>query len=350
MDVPVKRRPGCGCLLAAPFGVLTVGLVVIAAIAGGLSGSSGETKTQVATVGSFVSDAVPAEYRDWVSKAGQVCAEVPAQLLAAQFAQESGWDPDVVSPAGAQGIAQFMPETWVSWARDADGDGTTSPLDAPDAIMAGAAYDCALAAMVRGYVEKGQASGDIQDLMLAAYNAGPGAVLKYGGVPPYVETQNYVQIIRSSMAKFQKLTPVFGSAFGEAVVAAARQWLDTPYSWGGGTATGPSRGIQQGANINGFDCSGLVLYAVYQASAGAVTLPHLSQLQSTMGQPVDQSQMLPGDIIGLDPHRDGDYSHIGIYVGNNEVLHAPRTGDVVKISPLTDSYWANGTWAVRRFG
>ncbi|MGR7000747.1 C40 family peptidase [Yinghuangia aomiensis] len=325
-----------------------MGILVIAAIAGSLGGSSG--KTQLATVGSYTSSAVPEEFRAWVEKAGQTCAEVPPQLLAAQLEQESGWKPSIVSPVGAQGLAQFMPGTWPSWGKDADGNGVTSPFDPPDAIMAAAAYDCALAATVRGYVESGRASGDIQDLMLSAYNAGPGAVLKYGGVPAYAETQNYVRIIRANMAKYQTVDAVFGTEFGSAVVAAAMQWQGTPYSWGGGTVDGPSYGVEHGSRIRGFDCSGLVLYAVFQASAGKVSLPHLSQTQSTMGNPVDRSQMLPGDIIGLDPGRSGDYSHIGIYIGNNKVVHAPKTGDVVKVSSLSEGFWAGGNWAVRRFG
>jgi cell wall-associated NlpC family hydrolase len=269
--------------------------------------------------------------------------------------QESGWNPTIVSPVGAQGIAQFMPGTWQTWATDADGDGKADVWDPADAILAAAHYDCALAAQVRGYVQSGRAAGDIQDLMLAAYNAGPERVLQYAGIPPYTETQGYVATIRKLMNDYQNVIPdvVAGTPFGAAVVTFALRQKGLPYSWGGGDERGPSEGFgPKGSGINGFDCSGLVLFAVYQASGGKISLPHLSELQVTMGQaiPRDFSVMQPGDVIGFDPNHTGDYEHIGIYIGNGQMVHAPHPGDVVKISNLSESFYANSNWQVRRFG
>lgn len=335
--------------LATPLVFIVSVLLVIAAIAGGLPNSRVKAAAYNAT---FNSAKVPAAYREWVAKAGALCPEVTPQLLAAQLYQESGWNPTSVSPVGAQGIAQFMPGTWATWATDGDGDGKASVWSPADAIMAAARYDCALAAQVRGYVERGAASGDIQDLMLAAYNAGPGAIEKYHGIPPYAETQNYVAIIRKLIDQFQTVITDIpaGTPFGQAVVASAMKWRGTPYSWGGGTTRGPSEGFGNGAGVIGFDCSSLVQYAVYAASGGTLTLPRVSQLQVTVGQEVDRNAMAPGDVIGFDPYRNGDYSHIGIYIGNGRMVHAPKTGDVVKISDLSESYYANANWKVRRFG
>lgn len=101
---------------------------------------------------------------------------VPVNLLKAVAKAESGFDPDVVSSAGAQGIMQLMPGTARSL-------GVSDPFDAEQNIMGGAKY---LSQLLR------QFHGDTT-LAVAAYNAGPGSVTKYGGVPPYAETQNYVQ-------------------------------------------------------------------------------------------------------------------------------------------------------------
>ena len=103
--------------------------------------------------------------------------DVNASLLAAVARQESGYDAGAVSPAGAQGLMQLMPGT-------ATGLGVTDPFDASQAVD-GAAR------LLHSLLERfGR-----PDLALAAYNAGPGAVLRYGGIPPYPETQNYVRSV-----------------------------------------------------------------------------------------------------------------------------------------------------------
>ena len=116
---------------------------------------------------------VPARYRGLVLRSA-AAAGIPPALLAAVLKAESDFDPRAVSSAGAQGIAQFMPET-------ARGMGVRDPFDPGQAIPGSARL---IASGIREF-------GSVP-LALAAYNAGGGAVRRYGGIPPYAETQAYV--------------------------------------------------------------------------------------------------------------------------------------------------------------
>lgn len=132
---------------------------------------------------------VPSQYRALVLSAAERCPRIPAGVFAAQLAAESGWDASAKSPAGAQGIAQFMPAVWEQYGLDANGDGKTSVWDAEDAIASAAELNCRNRQLVRGV------SGNRLANTLAAYNAGYAAVRRYDGVPPYPETQAYVRNI-----------------------------------------------------------------------------------------------------------------------------------------------------------
>lgn len=134
-------------------------------------------------------DEVPEQYRSLVVKAATQCPVIPAKVLAAQLASESAWNPNAVSPAGAEGIAQFMPATWKDYGVDADGDGKADPFDPDDAIMSAALLNCVNAELVA------KVPGDPLRNTLAAYNAGFNTVIRYDGVPPFPETMNYVDKI-----------------------------------------------------------------------------------------------------------------------------------------------------------
>ncbi|SEB89425.1 NlpC/P60 family protein [Nocardioides exalbidus] len=133
--------------------------------------------TPVSPVAGSTGD-VPAgtPYADLFRAAGAKHHVDPA-LLAAVAQQESGFDPQAVSPAGAQGIMQLMPGT-------AKGLGVTDPFDPAQAIDGAAKL---LDNLITRF-------GSIE-MSLAAYNAGPGAVVRYDGVPPYPETQAYVKSV-----------------------------------------------------------------------------------------------------------------------------------------------------------
>ncbi|MEU5835662.1 bifunctional lytic transglycosylase/C40 family peptidase [Streptomyces diacarni] len=325
---------------------MVVGLSVVAAA------DEEESRAPRGLVTALDGEHVPPDYLQWIERAGKECKEVSAPLIAAQIAAESNWNPSAESGAGAQGLSQFLPGTWKTWGVDAAGkdggsepDGEADPFTPGDAIMTQARYDCWLA----GKVTKLGLGGDPTRLILAAYNAGPGAVEKFGGLPPYPETQNYVSKIVTSMADYSgDMAVEDGGTFGNRVVAYAKKWLGTPYAWGGGGPEGPGRGFAQGAGTVGFDCSSLVQYAVYHASSGRTLLPRTSQTQVTEGREVARDDMRPGDVIGFNLH--GSFDHIGIYLGNGQFIHAPKTGDVVKISDLGDSYYTSRPQKVRRFG
>ncbi|MEV2246465.1 NlpC/P60 family protein [Streptomyces sp. NPDC049970] len=355
--------PGRARSAALVTGCAVLGMVGVGSLLGlsvlGAVGREQEAEP-VGLVTGLRSGVVPPEYVRWIERAGDLCAEVSAPLVAAQIEAESGWNPTAVSPASAEGLSQFMPGTWDTWGVDAAGkdgspepDGVADPFTPGDAIMTQARYDCWLADKV-GRLDIG---GDVTRLMLAAYNAGPGAVQQYGGVPPYPETQGYVTRIIAATTKYTGAEPAGtgggadgedGSAFGDRVVANARKWLGTPYSWGGGGPEGPGRGFAQGAGTVGFDCSSLVQNAVYHATGGGLILPRVSQLQVTSGEAVSRDDLRPGDVIGF--ALNGSYDHIGIYIGGRQFIHAPKTGDVVKISSLDEPYYAGKPQKVRRFG
>ncbi|WP_245713736.1 C40 family peptidase [Nocardia vaccinii] len=124
-----------------------------------------------------------------------------------------------------------------------------------------------------------------------------------------------------------------GGVFGAAVVAAAQRWVGTPYVWGGGDPAGPTNG--------GFDCSGLTLYAIYQASGGRIRLPHYTQAQqdSPQGQVVPFADRRPGDLIFFTSSGESDSHHVAIYLGRNTsgqdmVVHAPDVSETVRNAPL----------------
>ena len=125
-----------------------------------------------------------------------------------------------------------------------------------------------------------------------------------------------------------QVAPPADASKGAQVVSIAMQYLGIKYVWG---AASPSVG---------FDCSGLTMYVFNQVG---VSLPHYAAAQFGMGTPVSRDQLQPGDLVffrGL--------GHMGMYIGGGNMIHAPRTGDVVKISSISESYYVANWVGARR--
>ena len=133
---------------------------------------------------------IPQQITQWANQAS-AATNVPAALILAVAAQESGFNPDAVSPVGAQGLMQFMPGTWARYGVLTDGK-MGSPFNPRDALFAGAAYLRHLALKLGSW-----------PLALAGYNAGGQAVVNAGyRIPPFRETQNYVPAV---LAHYQQI-------------------------------------------------------------------------------------------------------------------------------------------------
>ncbi|MFJ1970815.1 NlpC/P60 family protein [Streptomyces sp. NPDC087903] len=132
---------------------------------------------------------------------------------------------------------------------------------------------------------------------------------------PSAERAAYDRASRSGRSDLPDLTGVAApSGRAAAAVAAARSALGKPYVWG---ATGPT----------GFDCSGLMQWSYAQAG---VSLPRTSQAQRYAGRQVPLSQAQPGDLVAY----RSDASHVGMYMGNGQVIHAPYPGAPVRYDPV----------------
>lgn len=129
----------------------------------------------------------------------------------------------------------------------------------------------------------------------------------------------------------QKATAVVAnavsSASADAVIANAKLYLGVPYVWGGSTPSG-------------FDCSGFTSY-VYR-SVG-ISLPRTSRAQQNVGTRVSLNQLQPGDLV----FRGSPAYHVGIYIGGGQYIHAPQTGDVVKIAPFNPSQFSTASRVLR---
>lgn len=150
---------------------------------------------------------IPEQYRAAVEDAAGT-AGLPVGIIAAQISQESSWNPQAQSPKGARGIAQFMPGTWAEWGNGKDPFDPFASIDAQGRYMQHQVTNVSsLATSEKNKIE----------LALAAYNAGFGNVQKYGGIPPFPETQHYVQKIMANAQMDYSTTckPPGGFEFGD---------------------------------------------------------------------------------------------------------------------------------------
>jgi cell wall-associated NlpC family hydrolase len=119
----------------------------------------------------------------------------------------------------------------------------------------------------------------------------------------------------------------------EELILRAVAMLGVNYRYGG---TSPEKG---------FDCSGFVRHVF--GDALGIMLPRNAYAQSRAGQPISPTELRPGDLVFFNTLRR-TFSHVGIYIGNNRFIHAPRSGQAIKIAQLSHPYWANRFNGARR--
>ncbi|RSN08449.1 hypothetical protein DMB42_20695 [Nonomuraea sp. WAC 01424] len=119
---------------------------------------------------------------------------------------------------------------------------------------------------------------------------------------------------------------------GDIAAEAALAQLGVSFSWGGGSSKGPTIGVGTGANTTGFDCSGLTLYAWSRAG---VRLAHYTGTQFRQGRRVPLSARRRGDLLFFGG--TGDPTHVALYLGDGIMIHAPRTGDIVRRTKFLNS-------------
>ncbi len=134
------------------------------------------------------------------------------------------------------------------------------------------------------------------------------------------KAQRQVAKSRTSSGGKKSTTPVADvpdSAVGGSVIDVAMRYMGVPYVWGG-------------SSPSGFDCSGFTLYVYGKVG---VSLPHSSRAQFNVGVPVSRSQLQPGDLVFF----GSPIHHVGLYVGNGNMIHAPHTGSSVRINSIDRS-------------
>ncbi|MGX5717514.1 peptidoglycan DD-metalloendopeptidase family protein [Arthrobacter sp. MAHUQ-56] len=201
------RKTGLFLLIPALPIMVVIGLVGVALISVGGNATPAQAAACVSVNGaSFNEKEVPNGWGSLVSKAAGV-AGIPASVLAAQLEAESNWNPRATSPVGAAGLAQFMPGTWASYG---DGGDVTNPAHA---IAAQGRY---MGALMKELLPVANSGGqDVIRLALAGYNAGPGAVQSFKGIPPYAETRAYVdKIMSTAQTKYGNSCPASGIEIG----------------------------------------------------------------------------------------------------------------------------------------
>ncbi len=151
--------------------------------------------------------------------------------------------------------------------------------------------------------------------------------------------QQYEAIaLQVSHAKPAPASSHWTAAMGQTVVNRAVQYLGTPYAWAGGNAAGPTAGVCAGGaarhdcHLTGFDCSGLALYSW----APYLSMAHSAEAQYSSGtfHPV-LTALLPGDLVFWSSNgKVSGIHHVAIYVGDGNVIQAPESGDIVRITPV----------------
>ena len=214
---------------------------------------------------------------------------IPWQIFAAIAKVESDFGRNMeTSEAGAIGYGQFLPATWAAYGEGGD------PYDFHDVIPA----------MGRLLL----ASGAPADMPHALY--------------AYNHSWAYVDHVLAYAAAYGYVDP---ASIPARAVALARSRIGAPYVWG---AAGP----------DAFDCSGLVYWAYSQLG---VQVPRTAQPQFEWALPIEPSQLQPGDLVFFQIccQSTDTVTHVGMYIGNGQMIHAPVPGEYVRIEDISTPYW-----------
>ncbi|MFI7482420.1 transglycosylase SLT domain-containing protein [Kocuria sp. M1R5S2] len=360
--------------------VLLLGLVVglamaltmlVATLAEEEDGNALSSSCTVTTVGHNAKGEVTGVPNGWgpAVEAAAQDAGLPASLVAAQLAQESGWNPDALGPVledgtRAQGLAQFTPATWTAYGNGGD------PSDPHDAIAALGRYMGALKTEVQAIA--GDDPDELVRLTLAAYNAGPGAVQRHNGLLPYPETQQYVDtILDRAQGTFSATcqaptgarawdgdlgdgdwtTPlpggVFTSGYGARALAGVPSWANqhvgidiaTP---GAGNGSGGVVVAPTELRITGFNAAdGCVIAKEHGPDPDfGFAFCHLQSWDVAKGQKLNR-----GDIIGIEGNRGrfgmSTHLHLEIYKPEAPDLVFPYQGHNLDPEPILKE---KGAW------
>lgn len=233
----------------------------------------------------------------------------------------------------AVGPFQFIPATWEAHGRDANGDGKRDPQNIDDAALTAAVYLCG----------SGRNLSDPSQLRAAIYS--------------YNQSSAYVGDVEGWIKRYSQMGAGegAGTATGEAkkVIDAAFGERGVPYSWGGGSSSGPSTGIccspggRSGASVVGFDCSGLTQYAFAQVG---LRLPRTAAAQARIGKRIPASggvgALQPGDLVFFSYGADSTIYHVGIYLGSGRMINAPKPGTQVRVEAVWQDGFAGGARVV----
>jgi cell wall-associated NlpC family hydrolase len=201
----------------------------------------------------------------------------------------------------------------------------------------------------------------VTSLMLAGYNAGPFAVRAARGIPQNGQTPAYVARILSMAPALSAPSPAAAGPFAARFIAAAEAEIGVPYAWAGGNYSGPTPGVcapsgaEHDCRIVGLDCSGLVMYAAYVASSGRIPLSHYTDTQVNSdaikyrAAVIPRGAQRPGDVIAFYEPGLGIAHHVGIYIGNGQMIDAPESGELVRVDSLGTSYYQSQGWKVVRY-
>jgi cell wall-associated NlpC family hydrolase len=287
-------------LIAAVAAALVLPVLLLGAAGAGIFGTDDDPAAQPVASGQALADIPPGMLALYQRAATAECDGLPWTVLAAVGEVESDHGRstlpgvhDGANSAGAQGPMQFMPATFAAYNQPTPPGGAVpaSPYDPVDAVHAAARYLCASGA--RG-------GTDIRS-----------ALATYGNADSYA-----THVLTVARGYAADAAPADATDTAAKAIAFARAQLGVPYVWGG-----------DGREEGGFDCSGLVKAAY---AAAGLTIPRTADTQWRAGPAIPAGQPLqPGDLLFYGTPAKA--THVTLYIGNNQVIHAPEPGTTVRV-------------------